>query len=455
MLNYGEPYSFYYNGFRHRMQEISFSLLVKLGVVASIASILARSNHFKAMLMRENRTLNQRLALAVVLSLVFATSVAIRVASPNYYAADLGLEGSLLAGILGGYVSGLLSGILISLPAMFHGEHLTMPLLAAVGVVGGLLRDLATDPEDIWQFSPFPDLNIFRFFKESRNHRRTAFHLLFGAGILFTEFLRYQLRTFSHARTEIFFLANRWGEITPWTLTALFATTLFAVIIPLKIWNNTRNEKKLEEQSRLLVEARLAALASQINPHFLFNTLNSVSSLIRTDPNQARAMVVKLSKVLRRLLRKHENFSALREELSFIEDYLSIEVIRFGDKLRFEKDVADDTLDMLVPSMLLQPLVENSIKHGLSNKVEGGTIRIQGRRSESRLHLLVEDDGVGIPEAKLATLLDHGIGVSNVNERLKVLFGSDYRMWIDSQPGKGTRIQIEVPELQSTLAAVS
>ncbi len=434
------------------MLESYFSLLVKLGVVASIASILARSNHFKSMLMRENRTLNQRLALSLVLSLVFAISVATRVASSKYNAADLGLEGSLLAGILGGYVSGLVSGILISLPAMFHGERLSMPLLAAVGVIGGLLRDLAADPEDIWRFSPFPDLNIFRFFKESRNYRRTAFHLLFGAGILFAEFLRYQLSKFSNAQTEIFFLGANWE---PWSVAALFATTVFAVTIPLKIWNNTRNEKKLEEQSRLLVEARLAALASQINPHFLFNTLNSVSSLIRTDPNQARAMVVKLSKVLRRLLRKHENFSALRDELSFIEDYLSIEVIRFGDKLRFEKDVADDTLDMLVPSMLLQPLVENSIKHGLSNKVEGGTIRIHTRRSEACLHLLVEDDGVGIPESKLATLLDRGIGVSNVNERLKVLFGSDYRMWIDSQPGKGTRIQIEVPELQSTLAAVS
>jgi two-component system LytT family sensor kinase len=130
-------------------------------------------------------------------------------------------------------------------------------------------------------------------------------------------------------------------------------------------------------------------------------------------------------------------------------------VVRFGEKLRFEKDVAEDTLDMLVPSMLLQPLVENCIKHGLGSKVEGGTIRIRTERRESRLHLLVEDDGVGIPEAKLASLLDRGIGVSNVNERLKVLFGNEYRMWIDSQPGKGTRIQIEVPELQTSLAAVS
>src|SRR5262249_18604680 len=158
----------------------------------------------------------------------------------------------------------------------------------------------------------------------------------------------------------------------------------------------------------------------------------------------------------RRLLRKHENFSTLREELSFIEDYLSIEVTRFGEKLRFEKNVAEETLDILGPSMLLQPLVENSIKHGLRRKVEGGTSGIHTSRQSGKLCLLVEDDGVGIPESKLATLLEHsGIGVSNVNERLKVLFGNEYRMWIDSERGRGTRIQIEMPELQPDLAAAS
>lgn len=424
-----------------------FPLLMKLGVMASLASILARSNRFKAMLMRENRGLDQRLALSVVLSAVFACSVITRIlGKTSYAAADLGLEGSLLAGLLGGYVTGLSAGCMIALPSVVVGQPVTLPLLAGIGVLGGLLRDIAPDPEDIWRFSPFPDLSIIRFFQESRNYRRTAFHLLFCAGILFAEFLRQMLGSW------VFSLPTQGTAVS---LVALYASTLFAVTIPLKIWNNTRNEKKLEEQERLLAEARLAALTSQINPHFLFNTLNSVSSLIRTDPNQARVMVVKLSKVLRRLLRKHENFAALRDELSFIEDYLAIEVVRFGEKLRFEKDVADDTLDMLVPSMLLQPLVENCIKHGLSSKVEGGTIRIRTERRETRLHLLVEDDGIGIPEAKLATLLDRGIGVSNVNERLKVLFGNEYRMWIDSQPGKGTRIQIELPELQTPLAAVS
>jgi two-component system LytT family sensor kinase len=404
--------------------------------------------------------------MALWLGVVFAFSAAVRAAGPPAYeaayaAADLGLEGSLIAGLLGGYVTGLLAGILISLPTFFNHEYLTLPLLASVGVLGGLLRDLAPAPEEVWRFSPFPDLNIYRFFKEKHDHWRTGFQLIFFAAILCAEALRQGLGDLFHRIRDplVFCLTPPPGLVEPYhslAIAATYGTTLFAVAIPLKIWNNTRNEKKLEEQERLLVEARLAALTSQINPHFLFNTLNSVSSLIRTNPNQARVMVVKLSKVLRRLLRKHENFSPLRDELNFIEDYLSIEVIRFGDKLRFETDVAGDTLDMLVPSMMLQPLVENSIKHGLSSKVEGGTIRIRTHRTETRLHLLVEDDGVGISEEKLATLLEHGgIGVSNVNERLKVLFGTEYRMWIESQPGNGTRVRIEVPELQTDLAAVS
>jgi two-component system LytT family sensor kinase len=428
------------------------SLLVKLAVMASIASILARSNRFKSILLQEKRTMMQRLELALWLSIFFAASAAARILGKTaYQGADLGLEGSLIAGILGGYVTGLVSGILISLPAfLFASGYATMPLLAGVGVLGGLLRDIAPGPEAIWQFTPLFD--FYRFFK-SHNPRTGGYHLVLFAAILFAEFIRQNL---SHAfHEQVFYIAQDSLSPNPWITAALYAATLFAVTIPLKIWNNTRNERKLEEQGRLLMEARLAALTSQINPHFLFNTLNSVSSLIRTDPNQARVMVMRLSKVLRRLLRKHENFSTLRDELSFIDDYLSIEVVRFGDKLRFEKDVADDTLDMLVPSMILQPLVENSIKHGLGGKVEGGAIRIHAHRTESRLHVAVEDDGIGIPESKLATLLDHGIGVTNVNERLKVLFGNEYRMWVDSQPGSGTRIQIEVPVLETGLAAVS
>ncbi len=426
-------------------------LLIKLAVAASLASILARSGRFQRMLMREERTLTQRLQMALGCSAFFAAAVAIRVVTRAYQAVDLGLEGSLVLGLVGGYVTGLLSGVLISVPAMFNGELMSMPLFAAAGVLGGLLRDLAPDKEDIWRFSPFLDLNLWRLLRR-RDLRRTAFSLACGGTILLAEALRFAIATV-FTRKGVFFLYPSVYGLHPVSIVAIFLTTLFATTLPLKVWNASRNEKKLEAQQSLLTEARLAALSRQINPHFLFNTLNSVASLIRLDPEQARQVIFRLSKILRRLLRKHDNFSPLREELSFIEDYLSIEMVRFGDKLRFEKEIEPATLDRLVPSMLLQPLVENSVRHGLSSKVSGGTVRIRSSLVSGRLHIVVEDNGVGIPEVKLATLREEGIGFSNVNERLKVLFGDNYRMWIDSKVGEGTTTGIEIPELHTEVSA--
>lgn len=425
-------------------------LWVKLAVAASLASILTRSAAFQRMLLREERTLGQRVKMALVCAGIFGTGVLTRIltstfpAPDAYQALDLGLEGSLVMGLLGGYVTGMLAGILISVPAMFHNELMSMPLLAAAGVMGGLLRDLAPDKEYIWKITPFPDLNLYRLL------RKTDFRLpLFGITSIGVILLAELLRSTIAQRVPnqgVFALQKTWGPMTGWMIVAQYATTLFATILPIKIWHSSRYEKLLEQQQMVLNEARLAALSSQINPHFLFNTLNSVASLIRQEPEQARQVVYKLSKILRRLLRKQENLVPLREELSFIDDYLAIEMVRFGDKLHFLKEVEPACLDMLVPSMLLQPLVENSIRHGLASKVSGGTIRVRGSRAGSRLQITVEDDGVGIPEAKLARLFENGIGVNNVNERLKVLYGDNYKMWIDSRPSEGTSTGVEIPE---------
>lgn len=430
------------------------NLLIKLAVAASLASILVRSSFMKRALLRDGRTLVQRVQLAFGFAAIFGAGVATRVATGVYSAVDLGLEGSLLAGILGGYVSGLVGGVLISLPAMIYGgEYLSMSLFAGVGVLGGLLRDLAPEPEEIWRFSPFFDLNLYRMLRSGQPPRRRFFQLTFLLTIVFAECLRW-VGLYLFGASEIFALYSP-GERSGPVLFAIFTTTLFATTLPLKIWNNTRNEEKLESQQRSLNEARLAALTRQINPHFLFNTLNSIASLIRIDPEQARTMIYRLSSILRSLLKMRENLNTLREELQFIDDYMGIELVRFGAKLRFVKEIDPATVDRLVPSMVLQPLVENSIKHGLSSKVDGGMIRIRSRLEGGRLFLLVEDDGVGIPEAKLATLFEQGIGISNVNERLKVLFGNGYRMSIDSRPGHGTQTEIELPELKNYMAAVS
>ncbi|MBI5085245.1 MAG: histidine kinase [Acidobacteria bacterium] len=421
-------------------------LMIKLTAAASIASILSRSSRFLNLLLREERTLLERLQLSFGISAFCGAGSIVRIFTQTYAAADMCLEGSLLAGIIGGYISGLLTGVLCSIPAMLQGEYLAMPLYAAVGVLGGLLRDLAANQEEVWRFSPFFDLSLYRLVRYPAERRRHAYQIIGLLTILLAELMRFTvLRLFNERLIFTLYAPNG-----VWANVAVAMATVFTVSIPIRIWGSARNERLLEAKERLLVEARLSALSAQINPHFLFNTLNTVGSLIRTNPEGARQVVYRLSNILRRLLRKTDNFAPLREELAFIDDYLSIEVARFGSKLRFVKEVEEETLDCQVPAMLLQPLIENSIKHGLAHKVEGGTVRLEGRLERgpdgSRLLLAVADDGVGIEEARLESILAQpGIGVSNVNERLQVLFGANYRLSVTSQPGQGTRTTIEIP----------
>jgi two-component system LytT family sensor kinase len=241
-----------------------------------------------------------------------------------------------------------------------------------------------------------------------------------------------------------------------WWLGLCVLATIMSVAAPLKIWNNTRVEMNLERHQQLLLKARMDALSSQINPHFLFNTLNTVSSLIRFDPDAARGVVLRLSNILRRLLRKHETFVPLREELQFIDDYLDIEVARFGrDNLEIVKQVDDEALEAFVPSMLLQPIVENCLKHGLAPKIDGGKIQVRTANRDGRLRIEIEDNGVGISEEKLPHVYVEGIGLSNVRERLRVLYGTDFRLEIESHTGQGTVIRIDIPELVSSMQPVA
>ena len=236
-------------------------------------------------------------------------------------------------------------------------------------------------------------------------------------------------------------------SVSPWTFAAVLLATVFCVATPIKIWNNARIEHRLQEQEKLLLAARIEALANQINPHFLFNTLTSISSLIRTQPETARMLITKLSGLLRRLLRATDHFVTLREELESIDEYLDIEVVRFGPQLRVVKQISPETLDVIVPSMLLQPLVENSIKHGLSRKVGGGRITIRSRMQDGHAVIEVHDDGLGMTGDRLEKALGGGIGLSNVNERLRTIYGATYRLKLTSTPGEGTCARVEIPEL--------
>jgi two-component system LytT family sensor kinase len=429
---------------------ILITLLIELGVAAAVSSSLARSTTFKRLLLSQNRSRAQTLGLVAMICVPLTLGVWIRLRVPDFYAADISFAATILLGLLLGTTPAMLGGAALSLPAVWHGEYWTLPVNLAIAAIAGAYGRIA-DREEVWSFSPMIDLSLYQWV--TRNLKRPHLDRQILLLVLITA-MQFATSMLSRAYPRQFFELH-----SPYWLVelAICACAPVVVGIPLKIWNAIRIERKLEEQGRLLMEARLDALQRQINPHFLFNTLNSITSLVRSQPELAREMIVKLANILRVLLKNREAFVPFSEELAFTDDYLDIEVVRFGEKLRVVKDIAEETLPVVVPSMLLQPLIENSIKHGLEPRISGGTVTLRSRiLSDGRLLLEIEDDGVGmlveneLPAANGAG--GGGIGMRNVRERMEVLYGSAAEVEIVSRPGRGTKVTLVMPVLEAGAA---
>jgi two-component system, LytTR family, sensor kinase len=423
-------------------QFLLVTLIVNLAVAAILATMLARFKIFRAILLTERRDWPQRLIFAAGFGTPLVAGVAARILL-GYDAADLTLAGSYLTGLIAGPYAGALVGLGVGMPALAAGEFGAPFFAVGCGFAGGGLREICPK-EEIWKFTPFfftrLGHSVWRVFRKLTIDWQVV---LVTAPILL-EVLRLSIngRFPTHGLFAL--------QPHDWWLRALVPVgTVIAVAIPIKIWNAARIEHRLAEQEHLLMEARVAALANQINPHFLFNTLTSISSLIRSQPETARVLIVKLSALLRRLLRSQEHFTTLREELAAVDEYLDIERVRFGPTLVVERDVDETCLDMVVPSMILQPLVENSIKHGLGRKVGEGRITLRAKRTNGLVTLEVQDNGVGLPQTRMEVDSESGIGLRNVNERLRVIYGAPYQLKLVSQPGQGTQARIEIPEMHA------
>lgn len=211
-----------------------------------------------------------------------------------------------------------------------------------------------------------------------------------------------------------------------------------------------RNKKFADEQQKAsmlksqLVQAQLQALKMQLQPHFLFNTLNSISSLVLKNPTQAQTMIAKLGDFLRMTLDFNENqMVLLREELRFLRSYLEIEQTRFSEKLQVVFDVREDVINAVVPHLALQPIVENSVKHGISQMTEGGKIEIIAQKFGDKLQLQVKDNGNNNGFAQ--TEEKNKTGISNVKARLKHLYGEDFSFEMAGENGKGMTVTITIP----------
>jgi two-component system, LytTR family, sensor kinase len=420
-------------------EQFLLTLMAQLAIVAVLATMLVRFPWFRRILLTEKRDWPERLIFASSLGLPLTFGVLSRVLL-NYDAADVTLAGSFLAGLLAGPYAGAIVGAMVGLPPFIAGEWIALPFAVGCGFAGGGLREICPK-EAIWHFSPLFFTGLHRNVWRLVRRFQIDWVVILLAAPIGLEIIRQALGARFPAR--IFYHAPP----NSWLMVLVILATVLCVAVPIKIWNSARIEHRLQEQEKLLMAARVEALASQINPHFLFNTLTSISSLIRSKPETARMLIVKLSGLLRRLLRSQEHFVTLREELEAVDEYLDIESIRFGPRLHVEKSIDPASLDIVVPSMLLQPLVENSIKHGLSPKIGEGHITIRSVREKEHVIIDVIDNGVGVGSVHAERAPAGGIGLRNVNERLKVIYGANYQLQLDSVPGQGTCARIVIPEL--------
>ncbi|OZF05429.1 sensor histidine kinase [Rhodococcus sp. 14-2686-1-2] len=215
---------------------------------------------------------------------------------------------------------------------------------------------------------------------------------------------------------------------------------------------------ELDASRARLDRAEVRALRAQISPHFIYNALGTVASFVRTDPDRARELVLEFADFTRYSFRNSGEFTVLSDELRNIDRYLTLERARFGDTLQVTLQVAPEVLNVALPFLALQPLVENAVRHGIAGRAGGGTITIVAADEGTDCLISVEDDGVGMdPELLRSGTLDSDeaahVGLSNVDDRLRAAFGNDYGLVVDTGVGAGTKVSMRVPKFKAGIRA--
>ncbi|WP_043720365.1 sensor histidine kinase [Kutzneria sp. 744] len=209
---------------------------------------------------------------------------------------------------------------------------------------------------------------------------------------------------------------------------------------------------ELQESRQRLAQAEVKALRAQISPHFVYNALNAISSLVRTDPEHARELLQEFAEFTRYSFRANGLFTTLAEELRNIDRYLTIQRARYNERLSVRLRISPEVLNVVVPFLVLQPLVENAVQHGLANKPGGGTVTIIAQDNGSEALISVEDDGVGmdadllLDDLKDAHKSGAHVGIGNINNRMRTVFGEDYALMVETAPDAGMKVTMRVPK---------
>ena len=402
-------------------QNFLLILLLRIGFMAALASLLVALRPFREVVRGERTVPVWRMARVLLEAAVLGAGIMARI-SISSLASDLSMEGAFLIGWVHGPLVGLLVGLGLGLLEGWGGHWIALAYLPLVAMAAGQLS------------FRFHDAAMWTAGMRSGD-RKIASDTAICIIVLTVLVIVWLFLGLFDAAPEMPHING--------LLTFAGATlgAVISVVVPLYIWRGFRMEAELEKRTRQMDKVRMESLMERFRPHFLFNTLSTIVSLMRTDVEGARNMTLKLAGLLRRSMNEGEGFVPLKEEMRFARDYLDIEYIRHGDRLKIIESIEEKTLDTAVPRMILQPLLENAILHGIDPKVEGGTVTIKARKSGDFLRITVADDGLGIDDPPR-----EGIGLGNLRARLDTAYGPyKARLEIEGDSETGTRAILWIP----------
>lgn len=403
------------------IQYIIFLVLIKLLIITLISMALANIRFFSRKLIEVDKSFKGRLSLALILSGVLVVSIILR-HSANYQALDFTFAGLYIVGLLCGFTTSFISAIIVSVVLIFFTSEYYGVLVSFVSAIFGSF---------FYRDNVF--INDKKFYK-------------FSFGMIPVSILMAYLYRYAPDGT-IFNLSN--GTFAGDIIVAL--SDLMGVFLLMFLFRHHKTKIEFMNNESKLTEARLAILSSKINPHFLFNTLNTIASAVRINADVARDVVFKLSEILRHTFSTENEFRILNDEIDFIKNYLDIERVRFGQsRLSIDIEIDKKSKEAKIPTMIIQPIVENAIKHGIAGLVDKkGVILIKSvffnDGKKDFIMIEVSDNGLGTDEIADKDLYKKGIGLSNVRDRLKLIYGNDAKLTFSSLKDQGTTVGIILP----------
>lgn len=399
---------------------ITFLLLIKLAFIVIVFAMLGNFDYFAKLLFSKYKSLNDRFKIALIMCPTILIGIALRY-NANYHTMDFSIPGLFIIGISAGLMPSVACALICGSVLAIFGSEYWYSVMAVVSALAGSF-----------------------FFKEDMfSTSKRIYHI--SLGIIPVSIIYAVLSRFV-PHTSIFILSN--GTIESDILVVLY--DLLGVFLTLFIWRHYKTKIELAESGFNLDRAKLAILSSKINPHFLFNTLNTIAAAIRIDAALARDIVFRLSEIMRYVLNTENEYRPLKDEIDFIQNYLAIEKLRFGDgRLSTHIEIDQDLNEFELPTMLIQPLVENAIKHGVSGLSDKkGEIQIKTQMfrlgSDNYVRIKISDNGAGL-DTDGEDVYGKGIGLSNVRDRIKLLYGLKGRLEFESSKGQGFSASIVLP----------